>query len=67
MAEEANVALSAPTTSDPEIEPSQQDNSAKAADITMDEGTSERNKEGAEQEEVVDSTSNPKQFYSETD
>lgn len=60
MAEEANVAMSAPTTSDPKIEPSQQDSGAKAADITMDEGTSEPNKEGAEQEEGADDTSSLK-------
>ena len=58
MAEEANIALSAPPTSGPEIEPSQQDSGAKAADVTMDEGTSEPHKEGAKQEEVTDGTSN---------
>ena len=65
MAEEANAAMSAPTTSDPKIEPSQQDSGAEAADITMDEGTSEPNKEGPEQEEGADDTSSLKQSYSE--
>lgn len=66
MAEEANVALSNPTTSGAEKELSQQDSGAKAADIAMDEGTSEPYKEGAGQEEVADRMSNPKRPYSET-
>ena len=56
MAEEANVALSDPTTSGPEMEHSQQDNGAKAAHTAMDESTSEPAKEGAEQEEAVEGT-----------
>lgn len=66
MAEEANVALSNPSASGAEKELSQQDSGAKAADITMDEGTSEPHKEGAGQEEVADRMFNPKQPYSET-
>ena len=58
MAEEANVALSDPVTSGAELEHSQQENGAKAADVAMDEDTSEPHKEGVEQEEVADGTSN---------
>ena len=54
MAEEANVTLSDPTASAPEMEHLQQDSSSKAADTAMDEGTSEPHKEGAEQEEAAD-------------
>lgn len=57
MAEETNVALSDPTTSGAEMEHSQQDNGAKAADIAVDEGVSEPSKEGAEEEEATDSMS----------
>ncbi len=63
MAEETNVALSDPTTSATEIEHSQQDNGANAADVVMDEGTSEPLKEGAEQEEAADGMSNFEQRH----
>ena len=66
MAEEANVALSDPTTQAAETDPSQQDSGAKAADITLDEGTSEPHKEGGGQKEAADGTYSSKQFYSET-
>lgn len=56
MAEETNVALPNPTTLGNEMEHSQQDNGAEAADITMDEGAFEPPKEGAEQEESADAT-----------
>ena len=60
MAEEANVTLSDPTTSAPGMEPLQQDSSPKAADTAVNEGTSEPNKEAAEQEEAADGIMNPK-------
>ena len=66
MAEEANVALSNPTVSGAEREPSHQDSGAKPADIAMDEGTSEPHKEGAGQEEGADCMSSPKRPCSET-
>ena len=65
MAEEANVALSDPTTSAAEKEHSQQDSGAKAANIAIDEGTSKPHKEGAGQEEVADGVSNLKRSYFE--
>ena len=58
MAEEANVALSDPVTSGAEVEHSQPENGAKAADVAMDEDTSDPHKEGLEEEESADGTSN---------
>lgn len=66
MAEETNVALPEPTTLGNEMEHSQEDNGAEAADITMDEGAFEPPKEGAEQEESADGTSNFEQPGSDT-
>lgn len=64
MAEETNVALPDSTASGAEMEHSQQDNGAEAADIAMDEGTFEPPKEGAEQEETADGTYNSDQSHS---
>ena len=57
MAEETNVALSDPTASGASLEKAQQDSSAKAADIPVDERISEPPKEGAAQEEAADCAS----------
>ena len=56
MAEETNVASHSPTASGPEMERSQQDNGADATDVSMDQGTSEPPKEGAEQKESAEGT-----------
>ena len=58
MAEEINVALSDPTISGAEMEHSHQDNGTKAVDTAVDEGISEPAREGAEQEEAANGTSN---------
>ena len=66
MAEETNVALPNSTASGAEMDHSQQDNGAEAADIAMDEATLKLPKEGAEQEETADGTSDSNQSHCNT-
>ena len=56
MAQEANLTLSDPTASAPEMDHSQEDSRPEAADTAIDEGTSEPHKEGADEEESAEST-----------
>lgn len=65
MAEEANFALTDPTTSAAEMEHPQQDSDAKAADKAIDVGTSDVPKEGADKEEVAKGIFCVSQIYHE--